>query len=148
MVALKEILIQGSHGQLNIHKEDKAAMKFAMLIEGCQKGVSYAIKKYGYTEQRYYQLLKAYKNEGFNGLIDKSRGPKSNRVRTEVVINQIIRHRFLDPDASAALIAQKMSQAGYPISERSVERTITEYGLQKKTSRVKTEKHPKTNRDT
>ena len=148
MAALTEILIQGPHGQLKIDEEDKAAMKFAMLIEGCQKGVSYAIKKYGYTEQRYYQLLKAYKKERFNGLIDKQRGPKSNRVRTEVVINQIIRHRFLDPDASAEIIAQKMCQSGYHVSKRSVERSITEYGLQKKTSHVKAKKHPKINRDT
>ena len=38
-----------------------------------------------------------------------------------------------DPDASADIIAQKMRQAGFPVSTRSVERVIEKYGLQKKT---------------
>jgi arginine repressor len=31
------------------------------------------------------------------------------------------------------VIAQKLNQTGFKISQRSVERTITEYGIQKKT---------------
>jgi hypothetical protein len=46
----------------------------------------------------------------------------------------VIRHRFLDPQISPEVIAQKLVQCGYPISTRSVERVISEYGLQKKTS--------------
>ena len=45
----------------------------------------------------------------------------------------MIRHRFLDPDASAEVIAQKLRQTGFAISTRSVQRVIDEYGLQKKT---------------
>ena len=41
--------------------------------------------------------------------------------------------RFLDPQASTAVIAQKLRQTGLPISNRSVERVIAEFGLQKKT---------------
>ena len=36
-------------------------------------------------------------------------------------------------DASADVIAQKLRQAGFDISTRSVERVIEAYGLQKKT---------------
>ena len=61
------------------------------------------------------------------------RGPKTNYVRTDEVERQVIRHRFLDPDASADIIAQKLRQAGFEISTRSVERVIETYGLQKKT---------------
>ena len=61
------------------------------------------------------------------------RGPKTNSVRTDEVERQVIRHRFLDPDASADIIAQKLRQAGFAISTRSVERVIEKYGLQKKT---------------
>ena len=39
-------------------------------------------------------------------------GPKSNYVRTDEVERQVIRHRFLDPDASVDIIAQKLRQAG------------------------------------
>ena len=123
---------------LNVNTSDSAALKLLMLTEGMYGlGVRHAIEKYGYSEQRYYQLLKQFQKEGSSALIDKKRGPKDNSVRTEQVVQQIIRHRFLDPDASAAVITQKLKQTRFPISLRSVERTIQEYGLQKKTLSVK-----------
>jgi hypothetical protein len=116
-----------------IDDQDTLAMKFAMLIEGqCTIGVKAAIQKYGYTEQRYYQLLKDYQQGGSQALIDKKPGSDKQPVRTGDTVNQIIRLRFLDPFASAGVISQKLSQIGYKVSKRSVERTITEYGLQKK----------------
>lgn len=118
---------------LVIDKNDKTAIKFAMLFEGqCTIGPQEAIKKYGYTEQRYYQVLKEFEKTGSAGLINKKRGPVALTVRTKETINQIIRMRFLDPFASTEVIAQKLKQNGYSVSIRSVERTITEYGLQKK----------------
>jgi len=129
-----EILINGIKGKdFVIDEEDSLSMKLAMLIEGhCTIGVQAAIKKYGYTEQRYYQVLKKYKNGGAHALIDKKPGSDKQPVRTKEVQNQIIRLRFLDPFASAEVIAQKLKQNGYKVSKRSVERTITDYGLQKK----------------
>jgi transposase len=103
-----------------------------LLFEGhCTIGVQAAIKKYGYTEQRYYQLLEKYGQEGSMALIDKKRGSEKRPVRTHQVVNQIIRLRYLDPLASADVLAQKLRQNGYMVSKRSVERTITEYGLKK-----------------
>ena len=49
------------------------------------------------------------------------------------MIRQIIRYRFLDPDSSPEVIAQKLRQCGYPISASSVKRVIAQFGLQKKT---------------
>jgi hypothetical protein len=123
---------------LNVNDSDAVSRKLLMLIEGIYGlGVKHSIKKYGYTEQRYYQLLKDYQKGGSSSLIDKKRGPKSNSQRTEKVVQQIIRYRFLDPDSSPSVIAQKLKQSGHPISTRSVERTVQEYGLQKKTLPVK-----------
>lgn len=120
--------------RLNIRYDDKASLKFLMLIEGTYgRGVKESIKKYGYTEQRYYQLKKQFIKEGFEALVDGKRGPRNKHVRKELVEMQIIRMRFIDPEASAAVIAQKINQMGIKISRRSVERTITQYGLQKKT---------------
>ena len=62
--------------------------------------------------------------------------PRTNYRRTEEMVRQIIRHRFLDPDASAEVIAQKLQQAHHLISIRSVERVISDFGLQKKTLRL------------
>lgn len=129
-----ELKIEGIKGnELIIDPNDKVAVKFAMLFEGvCTLGVQETIKKYGYTEQRFYQLLNEFKKEGAIALIDKKRGPKAQSVRKKEVVNQIIRLRFLDPLASAEVISQKLNQMGYNVSTRSVERTITEFGLQKK----------------
>lgn len=115
-----------------IDTNDSLAIKLAMLIEGhCTIGVKQACQKFGYTEQRYYQLKKEYEKQGTIALIDKKRGSDVKPVRTEVVVNQIIRLRFLDPLASCDVLAQKLKQMGYTVSKRSIERTITEYGLKK-----------------
>lgn len=120
--------------RLNISPDDKPTLKFLMLVEGTYGiGVEKSTVKYGYSQQRYYQLLKSFKENGSDALIDKKRGPQKNHVRTEDVDKLIIRMRYLDPDSSAPVIAQKLNQQGIDISVRSVERTITEYGLQKKT---------------
>lgn len=116
-----------------IDENDSLGKKIAMLIEGhCTIGVKDAIKKYGYTEQRYYQLLTKYHESGSLALVDKKTGSDKQPVRTKEVTNQIIRLRFLDPLADTAVIVQKLNQIGYRVSKRSVERTITEFGLQKK----------------
>ena len=130
-----EILINGIKGKdFVIDKKDSLCKKLAMLIEGhCTIGVQSALQKYGYTEQRYYQLLRKYEQGGSQALQDKKPGSDKQPVRTRETLNQIIRLRFLDPFASADIIAQKLNQIGHKVSKRSVERTITEYGLQKNT---------------
>ena len=129
-----EILINGIKGKdFVIDKKDSLCKKLAMLIEGhCTIGVQSALQKYGYTEQRYYQLLRKYEQGWSQALQDKKPGSDKQPVRTRETLNQIIRLRFLDPFASADIIAQKLNQIGHKVSKRSVERTITEYGLQKK----------------
>jgi transposase len=115
-----------------------------MLFEGKCLGLgpSKAAHKYGYSKQRFFQLLNAFVKDGSKALIPKKTGPKTNYVRTDSVVAQIIRHRFLDPDAKAEVIAQKLKQTGVPVSQRTVERTITEYGLQKKTLQVSAQRQP------
>ncbi len=129
-----KISIKGIKGKdFVIDQKDSLSMKLSMLIEGhCTIGVHEAIKKYGYTEQRYYQLLLKYQEGGARALIDNKPGSDKQTVRTKDIVNQIIRLRFLDPFSSADVIAQKLKQIGHKVSKRSVERTITEYGLQKK----------------
>jgi len=146
-----KISIKGIKGKdFVIDQNDSISVKLLMLFEGhCTVGVHEAIKKYGYTEQRYYQLLEKYQKEGAQGLIDKKTGSDKKPVRTKELVNQIIRHRFLDPFASASVLAQKLTQAGYKVSKRSVERTITDFGLKKNTcSEPKNREKTKRNRNT
>jgi hypothetical protein len=129
-----KITIKGIRGKdFEIDEKDSLSKKLAMLIEGhCTIGVQASVLKYGYTEQRYYQLLKRYQDGGSIALINKRPGSDKQPVRTRETLNQIIRLRFLDPFAGSDIIAQKLKQLGHKVSKRSVERTITEYGLQKK----------------
>jgi len=129
------IYIKGKRKSLPIHPDDIIAIKMLMIMEGyiLGKNVKETAKKYGYSEQRYYQIRRDYLKGGTEALAPRKPGPVKKSKRTDNTINQIIRHKFLDPEASAKVIAQKMKQAGIKISIRSVERTITEKGLQKKT---------------
>jgi transposase len=135
-------LLKGSTGSLTICADDEVARKLAMLIEGQCMGLgpSKAAEKYGYTKQRFFQLFDAFQQEGSAALMSKKKGPKKNYVRTDNAVSQVIRHRFLDPDANAAVITQKMKQTGINISQRSVERIIAEHGLQKKTLSVSSQR--------
>ncbi len=132
----KFIELKGPKGSLTISIDDEVGRKLAMLIEGKCLGLgpSKAAEKYGYTKQRFYQLLAAFEQNGSAALVSKKKGPKRNYIRTENAVTQVIRYRFLDPDANAAIIAQKMRQTGISISQRSVERILADYGLQKKSS--------------
>jgi hypothetical protein len=133
--------IIGDQGSLPVLDDDEITLKLMMLIEGECEGIGSqkAADKYGYTRQRYSQILQAFLRDGALSLKSRKRGPKRNYRRTEEVVRQIIRHRFLDPDASAEVIAQKLCQCGWEISRASVERVISQYGLQKKTPRLSSE---------
>jgi hypothetical protein len=130
--------LTGNVGALPVREEDVVTRKLAMLIEGeCEGlGPGQAAEKFGYTRQRYFQIRCAFLEQGAPALVDKPRGPKRNYRRTSEVVRQVIRHRFLDSQASAEVIAQKLRQSGWPVSIRSVQRVIADYGLQKKTLQV------------
>lgn len=121
--------------ELSVSPDDPVAWKLSMLFEAARASsdrVEDIAGKYGYSREHFYVIKNAYDTGGAKGLINKPTGPKRDYVRTGPVKKQVIRHRFLDPEASSGVIAQKMQQAGISISQRSVERTINEYGLQKK----------------
>ncbi len=132
---LDNLSLVGSAGSLDVLKDDEITRKLAMLIEGDCEGLgpAQAAKKYQFSRQRYFQLRTAFREHGALALLSQKRGPKHNYRRTDEVIRQVIRHRFLDPEASAEVIAQKLRQCGLNISTRSVERVIEQFGLQKKT---------------
>jgi hypothetical protein len=129
--------LTGPAGSLAILPNDEITLKLAMLFEGqCEgSGATQAATKFGYSKARYFQLLHVLEDQGALALHSKPTGPKSNYRRTDEVVRQVIRHRFLDPEASAEVIAQKLQQTQQELSIRSVQRVIADYGLQKKTLR-------------
>ena len=131
----------GEGGALSVPTTDEVTRKLCMLIEGeCEKlGPKRAAEKFGFSKQRYFQLRTAFADRGALALLSQKRGPKTNYRRTDELVRQVIRHRFLDADASVDVIAQKLRQTGFVISTRSVQRVIEDFGLQKKTLPVSAE---------
>lgn len=146
----QKLILTGSKGTIPLELDDEIIRKLSMLFEGeCEGfGASVASGKFGFSRQRYYQLLHKLQTEGAESLKSKKTGPQSNYIRTDEVIRQIIRHRFLDPEASPAVIAQKLYQCSYHVSIRSVERVIFQFGLQKKTPYISSRKRDSRNSDT
>lgn len=135
-MAEDRILFRGPQGEVALSRHDEIGWKLAMLLEAeCDSPSPSAVAPtYGYGKQRYYQLRCAFIESGCVALASRKRGPKGNYRRDPERVHQIIRYRFLDPQASAEVIAQKLRQDGLPISIRSVYRVIEHYGLQKKGS--------------
>ena len=127
--------LTGPAGTLTIPASDPLAHRFLMLMEGQCLGANITdiAQKYDCCRQRYYQLLDLFNHEGLSGLQPQKTGPKSNYRRTDQAVRQVLRHRFLHPEASPEVIAQMLRQTHFPISLRSVQRIIADYGLQKKT---------------
>jgi hypothetical protein len=128
----------GSNGSLSIDPDDEVSLKLAMLIKGeCgPDGPKQAAEEFGFSRQRYFQLRTLFHEQGAGGLVSRKRGPKSNYRRTREVVCQTVRYRFLDPEMSSEVIAQKLRQTEFDISARSVDRILQEFGLQKKTLSV------------
>lgn len=135
---LSKKLIQGESGSLPISESDEITKKLAMLIEGeCgSEGIDRAAAKFGFSRQRYFQIRSLFLEKGGQALLSCRRGPKSHYRRTQELVCQVIRHRFLDPEASTEVIAQKLRQCSFRISKRTVDRVIEQFGLQKKTLSV------------
>jgi hypothetical protein len=129
--------LTGSAGSLLVLPDDEITLKLAMLFEGQCEGLgpTRAATKFGYSKARYFQLLHLFQEHGAAALQSQPTGPKSNYRRTDEVVRQVIRHRFLDPEASAEVLAQKLRQTRHALSIRSIHRVIADFGLQKKTLR-------------
>ena len=112
---LKNRALVGTGGLLSVRPDDEITRKLSMLIEGeCEGlGPSQAAQKFGFSKQRYFQLRAAFAEQGALALQSQKRGPRTCYRRTAEVIRQVIRHRFLDPEASAEVIAQKLCQSGW-----------------------------------
>jgi transposase len=128
-------LLVGPRGSLPLPSGDQASLKMAMLLQGeCTLvGPRQAARNFNFSKSRYYQIRNAFSHQGVAALIGKKTGPRRNYRRTPEITKLVIRCRFLDPKASSEVIASKLRQDGHIIATRSVERIISDYGLQKKT---------------
>jgi transposase len=125
--------IRGPGGALPLVDGDEAAVDLAMLIEGETSGkpLDLVLEEYGRSRSTYYDKLRRFRERGTTGLLALPPGPRSAWRRPLEVIRFIVTARLRDPDRSAVQIASDLERLGHEVSVRSVERTLTQFGLTK-----------------
>jgi hypothetical protein len=123
--------IRGPGGSLPIAAGDEAAIDLAMLIEGETSGkpLDDVLSSYGRSRSTYYEKLRKFRDQGTSGLFRRSPGPRGAWRRPLEVIRFIVTSRMRDPERSAVRIAAELAESGHAVSVRSVERTLTQFGL-------------------
>ena len=123
--------IRGPGGTLPLRPEDEPVNDLLMLIQGETSGKSLdeVLAAFGTSRSAYYAKLHRFKEYGLEGLYPRPPGPRSAWRRPLEVFRFIVTARVRDPDRSATAIAEELGRAGHPVSVRSVERTLTQFGL-------------------
>jgi transposase len=123
--------IRGPGGALHLRSEDEAARDLAMLIDGETSGRprDEVLRTYGRSRSTYYEKLRRFRNQGLEGLLTRPPGPLRPWRRPLEVIRYIVTRRIRSPELPAATIAADLERLGHGVSVRSVERTLTQFGL-------------------
>lgn len=123
--------IRGPGGVLPIGPKDEAALDLVMLVEGETSGrpLDEVLRQFGRSRSTYYEKLRRYRESGLEGLLSRPPGPRSPWRRPIEVVRFIVTAKLRHPDRTAAAIAEELGRAGHPVSVRSVERTLSQFGL-------------------
>jgi hypothetical protein len=123
--------IRGPGGALPVRHEDEVGSDLLMLIDGETSGrpLEEVLLEHGRSRSTYYEKLRRFREEGVEGLLARPPGPRSAWRRPLEVVRFIVRTRIRDPERSAALIAEDLLRLGHEVSVRSVERTLSQFGL-------------------
>jgi transposase len=123
--------IKGPGGVLPIRPDDEAALDLVMLVEGETSGreLDEVLRQFGRSRSTYYEKLRRFRDNGVEGLLGRPPGPRSPWRRPLEVVRFIVTSRLRNPDLSAAAIAEDLTRLGHTVSMRSVERTLTQFGL-------------------
>ena len=123
--------IRGPGGQLPLRRDDEAGSDLLMLIDGETSGrpLDEVLSEFGRSRSTYYEKLRRFREQGVEGLLARPPGPRTAWRRPLEVVRFIVRARLRDPGRSAALIAGDLLRQGHAVSVRSVERTLSQFGL-------------------
>lgn len=129
--------IRGPGGVLVLGPRDDAALDLAMLIEGETSGrpLDDVLQQYGRSRSTYYEKLRRFREGGVEGLLSRPPGPRSPWRRPLEVVRFIVTTRLRHPDRSGTAIADDLARLGHSVSVRSVERTLTQFGLTRNSPR-------------
>ena len=123
--------IRGPGGALPLRSDDRVAQDLALLLEGETSGRSLeeVLGEYGCSRSSYYDRLHRFQEQGLAGLLLRPPGPRGPWRRTLEVVRAIVTARLEDPERTAASIAETLRANGARVSDRSVERTLSQFGL-------------------
>lgn len=129
--------IKGPGGILPVRPEDDATIDLVMLVEGETSGrqLDEVLRQYGRSRSTYYEKLRRFRDAGLEGLLARPPGPRSPWRRPLEVVRFIVTTRLRHPDRSASAIADELGRMGHAVSVRSVERTLTQFGLTRSVAR-------------
>ncbi len=130
--------IRGPGGVLTVRTHDEATIDLVMLIEGETSGrpLDEILGEYGRSRSTYYEKLRRFRESGLEGLLPLPPGPRSPWRRPLEVVRFIVTTRLRNPDRSASTIAENLERLGHRVSVRSVERTLTQFGLTRHVART------------
>jgi transposase len=102
-----------------------------MLIEGETSGrpLDDVLRQYGRARSTYYEKLRRFREGGLEALVGRPPGPRGPWRRPVEVLRFIVTSRLRHPDRTAAAIAEDLGRQGHAVSARSVERTLSQFGL-------------------
>ncbi len=111
--------------------DDEVGADLAMLVEGETSGrpLPTVLAEFGRSRSTYYEKLKRFREGGVAGLLARPPGPHTAWRRPLEVVRFIVTARLRQPDRSPAQIAEDLARLGHAVSVRSVERTLTQFGL-------------------
>jgi transposase len=130
-VSQPKTVIRGPGGTLPLREEDDAARDLYMLIEGETSGrtLDEVLTTFGRSRSTYFEKLRRFRESGLEGLIARPPGPRNAWRRPLEVVRHIVRARLRDPARGAPDIAAELERLGHTVSVRTVERTLTQFGL-------------------
>ena len=130
--------IRGPAGMLPVRRDDDAGVDLLMLIEGETSGrpLDAVLQEFGRSRSTYYEKLRRFREHGVEGLLERPSGPRTAWRRPIEVVRFIVRVRLEDPSRGAAEIAGELLRQGHAVSVRSVERTLTQFGLTRATPKA------------
>jgi transposase len=128
--------IRGPGGVLPLVPADDAALDLVMLIEGETSGrpLDDVLAQYGRSRSTYYEKLRRFRESGVEGLLARPPGPRNAWRRPLEVVRYIVTARLRDPERGAPAIAEELARQGHSVSVRSVERTLSQFGLTRRAS--------------
>ena len=102
-----------------------------MLIAGETSGrpLDEILAEFQRSRSTYFEKLRLFRAHGLAGLLPRPTGPRQPWRRPLSVVAQIVMCRLRDPGRSAEAIAAELAQRQMRVSVRSIERTLSEFGL-------------------